>query len=939
MRHIEINQKLYKSTKNELTGSEHGTDETKFSLYRGAKVTTPEAEIDLATLHHWITRSDKVRQKINAVRNSETDDARKAAKALLPAVSVAGIFSQRNDQALIQYAGLIVLDFDDVPQPEQARDILARCAGCVLAFVSPSGTGVKAIFRHDGQPEHHAHTFRQIAGAVERLTGLTADKSGKDLSRLCYLSHDPDARFNPDAAPFAVTPPDKPSASEADDPPAQPGVTDERIDEARARFMIADYLLYKGFAVGNRMATITGVIGLLNTRGVARRVAENALRLELTHHVEGGRRDGGAWVEAKTGHLIAMYGRYANEHGANAAVTWSRPQTGTDRTLTVWRYIGTDKTTGGNPELDAFFDDPRHNISVLTAPTDAGKTTYLTKRLLRLTNGVNILAVPNTTKAAQLAVDYPALFAAYGDSGWRRTWRENGSLEIQAGGAVVFVCTYDQVPDVVVAIGQVGGVIDTLVVDELHELPAGEGYRTKAMDGLMKTAQAAKRVIFVTATPPMYTRDFMADVFGDGVVSYVQVQQQIKKKINVKVSRFVDLDLCAADILDAVLSGRRAWVRVNNCRKIDIIRNKLTSHKWARAQGFTGALGSHEVAALTGGTKHEGETARQIIQQGTAPHYVRVVLVTQLLDSGININDETAAPFWVDVHKRHAPPTPETFAQFAARFRKLPVIEVRAYFDNVAGTFKDGSSKPRGWKYEPDVNFYHRERERNRHLNDRATARKLKQNLHEDEDAIDLRNGVKNDAAGRFDATGNTRPLAAWRLGTERQAQGLNQNEWQAAVTALNESITFEDVETDWEPTVDAFGCPLPDIHEAAAKALQKHGAAALYDLLAVADNAQAVADFALHQMRWNGKWRRGYTHRFPPPGLTEHITEIVEYLRRLLAGLPEVIEAEAVDVVMGMTNAEILTVCKLKLILDRLGYLRTQFGCSHPVALEIEHA
>ena len=903
-----------------------------FSLYPPNNNPTPQASIDLAELHRLITTSDAIRALVAAVRAAPDDATRKAAKSKLPGVTVAGTFTARGEAKLSGFSGLLVLDFDDVDDPERMRDELAGCIGCGLTFLSPSGTGVKAIFRHTGATEHHRAAYNQISAEVERLTGLQADKSGKDLARACYIGHDPDARFNPDAAPFEVTPPE---ALPTADAPTQPGTTDESVDVARARFIIADWFNCEGFAVGKRVSTITSVIGLMNTRGVALDVAEPALRAELMQHPEGGRRDGEAWVNDKIKQLREMYTRYADEHGTKPA-THTKPAHAIKRVfLTVDKYIGADEHEAANPETDAVLDAINTKIVVLNAPTDAGKTTYFIKLLLRKTNGVNIISVPNTTTAAQLATKHTMLYAAYENSGWRREFRRNGAAEIQSGGAVAFATTYDQVPDICVAVDNVGGVIDTLVVDELHELPAAEGYRRAAIDGVMKAAHAARRVYFVTGTNPEYTADFLADEFGAENVTFVEIKQRQKKKINVKVTLNTELDLLAASIMDAVLSGRRPWTRVNDKHKIIVLTNKLTSNTWARENGFPRALHIHEVAGLTSITK-DTKIGRQIIETGTVQDYIKVVLFTQLLDSGININDATAAPFWLDVHPRHLPPPPEMFAQFAARFRALPVIEIRAFFDDVAGTFADGSIKPRGWKHEPGVNFYYRERERNRHYDEKAATRGLKENIHDDPDAADLRNGVKTDAYGRFDAEGSTRRLAAWRKATERHAQGLSIADFQTAVTALDDRITFETVPDDWEPVTDAFGCPLPDIHEGAVKALKKCGRKLLIKIMTKADVTQDVANYARHSMRWNGKWQRSYTHRDAPPGLTERINDAVEQLRAVLVELPEVVEAEAEAVVMNMTHAEIFTICKLKVILDRLGYLRTQAGCGHDVAVEL---
>ena len=944
MRHIEINQVLYKSTKNELTSSEHGTDETKFSLYRGAKVTTPEAEINLAALYHEITRSDKVRRQITAVRNSADDDARKAAKAQLPAVSVAGVFSQRNDQALIHYAGLIVLDFDDVPQPEQARDILARCAGCALAFVSPSGTGVKAIFRHDGKAEHHAHTFRQIAASVERLTGLTADKSGKDLSRLCYLSHDPDARFNPDAAPFAVTPPDKPAATKADYPAtATAGGTDESFNAAQAQRIIETHFANfdGGFVDGNRDNAITSVVGKLNVLGVSFAVAEPALRAHLEHHPQGAKREsrkarnplaGAAWVDGKLRKARRMYRDYAAEHGAQRKESYRKPAPPKAR----YELIVNEYLTEADDRLTAILDTSGNGRALLVAPTGSGKTTFILWWLLRRTGRVSLLSVPNTTTAAQLAAKFPGVIGAYEGSGWRRDWRKNGFFALEAGGAVVFVCTYDQTALIYAGVGAAGGRVDCVVMDEFHEATNAAAYRAKAVDGVLKCGFDARAFILMTATPPEYTHDFL----GQGWTT-IRVKQLKAKAINVRFETHWNLDRVAMAILTAVKTGAPVvWARINSKADIETLRAKLSSNTWAKKRGFASALDALQIAVLTSDTRRDSYTAQAVIETGRTPNSVRVVLATQLIDSGLSILDTDATVFWVDTDP-HNPPTPQAFVQFANRFRNMARVNIRAYFHATVGTFADGAPRPRG-SYDPDehaVNYYKCEAGLNWHLNNEAEAQGFKVGAAgaAPDHVADLRNGVLNFAGGRFGADGHTRPIETLRIANERSARRLTLAGFTEACTALDPRITFEWTDADWTPDTDEKGDPLPDLQERAVAALQKHGREALYLLAGNLTHLQTLAQYARHVLRWRGRFCGFYADdRRKPDGLDERSDELATQLKALLAALPEIIKADAVDAVEHLTTPELFSLCKLKEVLDHISYIRAENGATHADAVRV---
>ena len=911
-----------------------------FSFYSNKKTVTPARSIDVAELYRLTTRSDAGRLQVAVVRAAPDEETREGAKGLLPGVTVAGTFSTRSNAGLIESSGLIVLDFDDVAAPERLRDVLARCIGCVLAFVSPSGTGVKAVFRHTGAPEHHAHTFRQIAAYVAVMFGLPADKSGKDISRLCYLSHDPDARFNPDAAPFEVTPPaDSGRTLPTADAPTQPGATDENVDVARARVWIQNYFLrYEGgFIAGNRDAAITSVIGKLNVRGVPLNVTETALRAELEQHPEGAKlesrkardaRAGAAWVDGKLEKVRRMYRDYADEHGTKPVTKWTNTTTPilARYPLSVDRFL--DEAA---PELDAVLDAGRNSRALLIAPTGSGKTTYIINRALRKPGEITILAVPNTTTAAQLTAKYRGVWGAYEGSGWRKAWKEHGGAEIQAGGAIVFVSTYDQVADVKAAIHAAGGRLTTVVVDEFHEATNAADYRAKAVDAAFKAGGEAPFLILMTATPPQYTADFL----GQGWTT-VRVEQRRKKRIYVPYETHWNLDRVACDMLAAVEAGEPVvFGRVNCKRTIKTLICKLTSESWAKAHGFARALRPHQIAAVTGDTRRVSVTVKTIIETGKTPDYVRVVLATQLVDSGLSVLDEIAAVFWVDTNP-HQPPTPQALVQFANRFRNMAHVTVRAFFHAFNGTFADGAPRPRGTDDPEPVNFYKREAGRSYYLNEAAEAAGLNEAADLIDGAADLRNGITAEAFRRFDDDGDTRPIEALRVANERYARTLTVAGFCVACTALDERISFEHTDTDWTPDTDADGMPLPDFEETAVKALQKHGRAALYELARNHTHAQDLAGYARHTLRRRGAWCGWYAMQRKTEGLDERIAELVTQLRALLNALPEVINADATAAVEALTPAELFGLCGLKTVLDRLGYLRRELGVGHEDAARV---
>src|SRR5204862_6306662 len=78
-------------------------------------------------------------------------------------------------------------------------------------FRSPSGEGLKAVFRVAADVAKHAGSFRAVEKHVLELAGVQIDQSCKDTARLCFLSYDPELFYNPNTAEIDPLPePEKP---------------------------------------------------------------------------------------------------------------------------------------------------------------------------------------------------------------------------------------------------------------------------------------------------------------------------------------------------------------------------------------------------------------------------------------------------------------------------------------------------------------------------------------------------------------------------------------------------------------------------------------------------------------------------------------------------------------------------------------------------------
>lgn len=128
-------------------------------------------------------------------------------KKQLPGFTVSGHFDGgRTLEHLVEYTHFIVLDFDKLEpaQLEKLKTESRQDRFSVAGFTSPSGNGYKIIVQVDSEVGNHTEAFQQVCSWFCDNHGLEIDRSGKDVTRLCFLSHDPEAWFDPNKEIFPV---------------------------------------------------------------------------------------------------------------------------------------------------------------------------------------------------------------------------------------------------------------------------------------------------------------------------------------------------------------------------------------------------------------------------------------------------------------------------------------------------------------------------------------------------------------------------------------------------------------------------------------------------------------------------------------------------------------------------------------------------------------
>lgn len=170
----------------------------------------PYQVVNLIDVFNYII-SDYAKDRTREYRGIKIDKYRRQFKAdKFDYCTFSGIFSIRADKAIIQHSGYICLDFDHLKDVEATFRQLKedQYFDTLLLFRSPSGDGLKWVisftdsyFRYgnngESLGEYQERFFISLYNYIFNHYDVEVDKHCRNLSRACFLPHDPDAFLNP----------------------------------------------------------------------------------------------------------------------------------------------------------------------------------------------------------------------------------------------------------------------------------------------------------------------------------------------------------------------------------------------------------------------------------------------------------------------------------------------------------------------------------------------------------------------------------------------------------------------------------------------------------------------------------------------------------------------------------------------------------------------
>ena len=139
----------------------------------------------------------KSKTTVEEIRKTIDKEKANKIKLNLPSICFSGKFgADRTDAQLIQHSGFIVLDFDNIFELREKQTEIISNPFVYACWVSPSGNGLKALVKIANGSKHREH-FQALQEVFPEI-----DRSGINVSRVCYESYDTDIYINENAEVF-----------------------------------------------------------------------------------------------------------------------------------------------------------------------------------------------------------------------------------------------------------------------------------------------------------------------------------------------------------------------------------------------------------------------------------------------------------------------------------------------------------------------------------------------------------------------------------------------------------------------------------------------------------------------------------------------------------------------------------------------------------------
>ena len=230
-------------------------------------------------------KTGKYRPGIIYLRKSLAENKTEAynkAKKSLPAFTPSGKFvGGRKLEFLANYSSCIILDIDKLSAADlqNAKHLANQSEFTFASFISPSGNGLKILVKINSEKANHKEAFLLVQAHYEAILKLEIDKSGKDITRLCFYSWDENLYLNENATTFVTL-----SAVEMPLIETQPEPKTKKLEPVEDQYAIYNHCIKftekkVQFVNGSRNVFVHQLACNLNRKGIS---SQEALGYILT---------------------------------------------------------------------------------------------------------------------------------------------------------------------------------------------------------------------------------------------------------------------------------------------------------------------------------------------------------------------------------------------------------------------------------------------------------------------------------------------------------------------------------------------------------------------------------------------------------------------------------------------------------------------------------
>ena len=286
-----------------------------------------------------------------------------------------------------------------------------------------------------------------------------------------------------------------------------------------------------------------------------------------------------------------------------------------------------------------------HPRLLIQAPTGSGKTYTFLKEIIPARLAANLdervaFVVPTKALAEEISAAYDLPLVHGGITGDER---------IMAVESRLYVTTYDSAPLL--------GIADTIIVDEAHTLT--RDFRARAKQGLEDLMDAAERTVMLTATPTA-----LWEHFGYKLVNIKQEDPKVREIDVNEIGPTITLRNVCADLVYAASKedeGKVSFIRMNHKTALKTVMTEAIK---------SGLFHEDQVAYIDSADENKGPVYDSITSNSMVPPGTRLVLMTSLMDEGVNINNTNIARVHFLQDKISGDLRDEQAIQFVSRFRK-----------------------------------------------------------------------------------------------------------------------------------------------------------------------------------------------------------------------------------------------------------------------------